>query len=517
MLARLFPETRDSAQPLVKKLHTKQTIIGLPLGFTRLKGRMPSPAGATQGSKSIHGLQEPIQTGQRIMSDLTHRQPILDIVRGFALLGILVMNIQSFAMPDAVYYNPTAYTPLSGWDSMVWAVSYLLADEKFMALFGMLFGAGILLFAHQFERQGRSPYPAFYRRLLALGAIGLAHAYFIWYGDILVTYVLAAAVVIHLRHRSALTLMTLSVGALGVASVLQLILAHWLPTLAPELYEELVQEWQPDHDRLLWEIEIYRGSYLDTFEHRVDASLTTQTLSFAAWGFWRSCGLMLMGMALLKSGVLDGRRSTLFYQGLVLAGVLFGISAATWGLVGLLGHDFQASYSLFIGTQWNYWGSIPLALGYLGLIILWGRRYRQQRRARWMADFGRQSLTQYLLQSLLATSLFYGYGLGLFGELTRTELLAVVVAIWLCQLATSRLIVHTLPCGPAEWVLRRAAYGSLRHSAPQLLGQPRGIAGGQTIDGQLRVRPEAGGEDRRIVDAEIVEVMETTERVHHGV
>ena len=133
------------------------------------------------------------------------RIPSLDAMRGFALLGILIMNIQSFSMIYAAYFNPTAYGDLSGVHRWVWILSHLFADQKFMTIFSMLFGAGIVLMAERAEAIGRSAAPLHVRRMLLLIAFGAAHAYLLWYGDILVIYGMSGMVVYLFRRRSSRT------------------------------------------------------------------------------------------------------------------------------------------------------------------------------------------------------------------------------------------------------------------------------------------------------------------------
>ena len=114
----------------------------------------------------------------------------IDVLRGFALLGILVMNVQSFAMIDSAYKIPTTYGDFQGVNYCVWLLSHLFADQKFMTIFSMLFGAGIVLMSRRREKTGLRPAAVHYRRMGVLLLFGLLHAYLLWYGDILVTYAL---------------------------------------------------------------------------------------------------------------------------------------------------------------------------------------------------------------------------------------------------------------------------------------------------------------------------------------
>jgi uncharacterized protein len=117
----------------------------------------------------------------------------LDVLRGIALLGILIMNIQSFAMINAAYLNPTAFGDLTDFNKTVWILSHVLADQKFLSIFSMLFGAGIILFCENVKKKGYLPASFYYRRLFWLFTFGLIHGYLFWHGDILVAYAICGA------------------------------------------------------------------------------------------------------------------------------------------------------------------------------------------------------------------------------------------------------------------------------------------------------------------------------------
>ena len=124
------------------------------------------------------------------------------MLRGFALLGILVMNIQSFSMPDSASLNPFAYGDLTGANLVVWIVSYLFTDEKMYGIFSMLFGAGVVLMTTRVEQRGGSPAGLHYRRMGWLMLFGLLHGVLLWTGDILWTYGVCGLVVYLFRKRS---------------------------------------------------------------------------------------------------------------------------------------------------------------------------------------------------------------------------------------------------------------------------------------------------------------------------
>src|SRR5687767_323319 len=128
------------------------------------------------------------------------RHEAIDFLRGCAVLGILVMNIQSFAMPFAAYFNPTALGDRGPLDFAIWLGSHLFFDQKFMTIFSLLFGAGIVLMTTRAEQRGARTAVVHYRRMFCLLVFGLIHAYLIWYGDILVLYAVCGSIVYWFRR-----------------------------------------------------------------------------------------------------------------------------------------------------------------------------------------------------------------------------------------------------------------------------------------------------------------------------
>src|SRR5437667_1168182 len=174
----------------------------------------------------------------------TERIVSMDVLRGFALLGILVMNIQSFAMVGAVYDNPTAYDDLNGANFVVWLLSHLLADQKFISIFSMLFGAGIVLMWQRAACSGARPARLHYRRMGWLILFGLLHAYLLWYGDILYTYGICGLFVYLFRRKSPRTLISFALILATIGSLVAIGLGSlWVPHWSPHTKAEFIEDW----------------------------------------------------------------------------------------------------------------------------------------------------------------------------------------------------------------------------------------------------------------------------------
>ncbi|MBT6005462.1 MAG: hypothetical protein HOG79_07060, partial [Prolixibacteraceae bacterium] len=160
---------------------------------------------------------------------LSDRIVSIDVLRGAAVLGILIMNIQSFSMIGAAYINPTAYENFEGVNKLVWILSHVFADMKFMTIFSILFGAGVILFTERLKAKGINSIAVHYRRTLWLLLFGLAHAYLFWYGDILVAYAISAFWVVLLRNVKPRSLLIIGLLVFSIASFLYLLTGIGLP------------------------------------------------------------------------------------------------------------------------------------------------------------------------------------------------------------------------------------------------------------------------------------------------
>lgn len=385
----------------------------------------------------------------------------IDVLRGFALLGILVMNIQSFAMIGAAYFNPTAYGDLNGGNYLVWVSGRLLADQKFMSIFSMLFGAGIVLMAERLVRAGGRPALMHYRRMGILIVFGLLHAYLLWEGDILFTYGICALFVYLLRKLPPAWLLTIGFAVLSVAMLINNGLRLLIDQLPPEVMTELQQGWMPDSDEVDRELAAYRGGWWTQMSQRAPFALLMQSLVLGIWGFWRASGLMLVGMAFYKWGIFSARPRPSIYRVLFVVGMILGLTLTVLGIY----HDEQGNWALavkFSGKPYQYWGSVFVSFGWISLVMLVCQGGWLRWLTRRLAAVGQMALTNYLLHTVICTTLFYGHGFGLFGSVNRMGQIGIVVAIWTVQLLASPWWLTHFYYGPMEWLWRTLTYGRLQ-------------------------------------------------------
>ncbi len=341
----------------------------------------------------------PVAPSQRILS--------LDILRGFAVLGILIMNIQSFSMIEAAYINPTAFGDLTGINKWVWMLSHVFADQKFMTIFSILFGAGIVLFTEKAEIKGKNAAELHYRRTFWLLLIGMVHAYVFWHGDILVTYALCSIIAFLFRKKRPTTLLIFGLLTVSGASLIYLFFGWTVKFWPPEAIQNSMASWKPGVEMIQRELTALRGGLISQMlNHRIASSIKFQTFIFLIWNGWRAGGLMLIGMALYKWGVLSAQRSRIFYLQLLVIGYAIGLTTVIYGMVQNFRADWSLEFSMFLGWQFNYWGSIFVSLGHISLVILFYRMLNFKGISERLAAVGRLALSNYLAQTLICTTIF---------------------------------------------------------------------------------------------------------------
>lgn len=386
------------------------------------------------------------------------RLPMLDVLRGFAVLGILLVNIQSFGLVSSAYLNPKAVGEPPPLDWTVWLITHLVADEKFITILTLLFGAGILLLADRSREPAATFEAGFRRRMLWLLAIGVVHGLLFWKGDILATYALCALVAVKLRQCRTSDLVRLALILLLVPSLLALGMTGVLALLPTDQIENLqARVWLPPAEAVLYEIALYTTAGFNALGTRALDALAVQIWMLGTERFWRITALMLLGMVLYRAGFLAGRWSLRAYTTVAIAALGVGLPLVMLGVWWNARIDWEFRYSIYIGQFANYWASAPVALGWIAVLMIVLKLGLLDRAMRGLAAVGRLALSNYLFQTLACTTIFYGHGLGLYGQLTRAELLLVVVLVWAVQVALSIWWVRYHPIGPFEAAWRSLA------------------------------------------------------------
>jgi uncharacterized protein len=413
----------------------------------------------------------------------TNRIESIDVFRGFALLGILLLNIIGFGLFSPSYSNPAF--DLAGAamaNTWTWATIELFAEGAMRCLFSILFGAGVVLFTTGDNAKSGWIH---YKRTFWLLMFGLFDAYILlWNGDILVTYALAGTVLYLLRNRSAKTLfiisgilvLLMSLQHLGMGFALkqtsnmydEAILADaagQAETISDEkraaaiAWEDFANDFSLNPEEVEAELAARTTNYPDAFTWNAKKNAEVYTFVLPIFLIWDALAMMLLGMAFYKTGVLQAARNPAFYKKLMFLG--FGIGLLINGYEVSRAHssgfDLLATFAQMQPTY--HIGRIGLAFGYIGLLgWICQAGYLKSLTSR-LSAVGRMALSNYLMHSLICAVIFTGLGFGLLGQLQRVELYGIVIVIWLFQLWLSPVWLGRFRFGPVEWLWRTLTYG----------------------------------------------------------
>ena len=361
----------------------------------------------------------PVQESSRITS--------LDLIRGVAVLGILLMNVVSFKYGQVAYWNLSAGASETWLDWAVGVFGEIFIEQKFMGLFSLLFGAGVMLFIDRASARERHPIRLnLWRNILLLG-IGILH-YQLWEGDVLMLYAVASAILLSLRRLSPLALIVVGTGI------------YLLPVAGHILAQFAVNSYNSD----------LAGLWTDPGAEIRDP--VGMAILFAYFG--SGLGMILLGAGLYRMGFIQGDWSTSTYRIIAVFGLGIGLPLAAFGVVLVAWNDFSREVA-FIGHIPNQLGAIPATLGYMSLIILWNKQQNNWLKTR-LAAAGRMALTNYLSQTVLGIMLLM-VALGDF-TINRSGLLVFVLGVWAVQLWWSQAWLSRFRFGPGEWLWRVATY-----------------------------------------------------------
>ena len=388
----------------------------------------------------------------------------LDMLRGFALLGILLINIVGFAWP--LIYADMLHRDIPGnaLDDVVFHGVSWLVQGKFYTLFSLLFGIGCIIFMMNAEKKGKSPRKLFFRRVLILLVIGILHALFLWWGDILVMYALCGMLLLLFYHCKPRTLLIWA-GSLFAAFALLMIVGTGLMFVADSLTgggegslkSEMNLEYQKLYEQSI--ANYGAGGLSDILAQR--ATDWGQTLSNLVVVPFMILPIFLIGAYVIRSGLLQRMQTEVATLRKVMIwsfgiGVVFTIlkeySSANMKL------DATSMYDA-VQPLFGFFGDLGLAGFYATALLALTRMETWKSLLSSLQWAGRMALTNYLLQSVICCLLFYNVGLGLYGKIGVAGLALIAFVIFVAQVLFSRWWFTRYSFGPMEWLWRRMTYG----------------------------------------------------------
>ncbi|WP_420143126.1 DUF418 domain-containing protein [Sphingobium sp.] len=401
----------------------------------------------------------------------SHRIPAMDVLRGCAVMGILWMNITAFALPQNAYFNPAVAGPPSAADIIAWAISLIAIDSKMRGLFGLLFGASMLLLIDREEMAGRDGRQSQLIRSGWLFVIGCAHFLLLWWGDILRVYAvvgLFAMLFVNLepfalvKRAMLFFLFQFLICAAFIGSLYLWDSAAAAPGAGGALREGyatfMAALSDPASPATQAEIATYRGGFIGIVQHKL-AGLLGEWL----WGFlftaFETLGFMLLGMAMLKGGFLTGNWDADQYRRTARHCFLIGLPPMVALALWVWFSGFAPLPAFGVALAWSLPFRIPLTVGWAALILWLLARHRTHPLVARLAAAGRLTLSNYLGTSIVMTAIFYGWGLGLFAQVPAAALPLFVLGGWAAILLWSKPYADRFALGPAEWLWRSLIRG----------------------------------------------------------
>ena len=379
----------------------------------------------------------------------------IDALRGVAVLGILMMNIQGYAMVNEAYEYPLAHMDMSGANADVWAFANTFFNMKFITIFSALFGAGIILMVGEGEGTGKH-----YPRMLWLLLIGLIHAHIFWWGDILVPYALLGMLAVKARKWSP---GKLTVWGLSLITLTGIILVGAMASmnLMPDGIDPVDVGMALSPEDLAARVADYQAGFINHIPHNSMMAAIGEVLAPVFFG-GRLIGVMFIGMALFKTGFFSAQLKSSTYLITALIGLLIGLTLSNWSTQNALNSGFDLSHA-WQEQLANYVGSLLVAMGYSSIVMLVCKSGVFGWIVHIFAATGRMAFTNYLSHTLIMTFIFVGTpGLGLFGTVERVDQFKLVLVVWALQLIWSPLWLSQFRYGPFEWLWRSLTYGKMQ-------------------------------------------------------
>jgi uncharacterized protein len=393
----------------------------------------------------------------------------LDATRGVAVMGILLINIISFSMPEQAYISPLAWGGTGLADIAIWVINQLFFEGRMRGLFALLFGASAMLVMMRADAKAEGAVRVHLSRMAALVLFGLAHCYLVWEGDVLFHYAVLGCLLLLVRNwsvkalvRVAIVLLTLHtlywgvqfVGALSFQSI----------ATAPDATAEMVRQYRammasfpgPDSPSIARDLAAYRGDYATVLDYRLEhrAAIPIQLL-FILGG--ETLGYMLFGMALMKSGLFTGGWDHARVRRLMLVCYAISLPAMAALTAWQYASGFNPIVLMGVFLSWSIPFRVVMTVAHAALIVLLVTRFANSAVIARVAVAGRMAFTNYLMTSIVMTTIFYGYGLGLFGYVGRAEVYLFVLGMWALILLWSKPWLDRFAYGPFEWLWRSLA------------------------------------------------------------
>ena len=374
----------------------------------------------------------------------------IDLIRGFAVMGILLMNIIAFSMPEAAYLNPNAWGGETLADRMAWLLSLIFVDGKMRGLFSLLFGASMLLLMDRTEMAGGNGIHRNLIRCFWLLIIGVTHYFVLWWGDILSLYAVLGPIAMLFAGRQPMQLVKLAFLAFAIEMLIVTAVtlammygASHSPNLIGLTEQNVIET----------EIALSRGDWAGLVHHKAE-DFWHWTLAGLKYMSFDTLGFMLLGMAMLKGGFLTGKWSREQYIGVARHGFLISVppllALGAWAWMS----GFDRTTTLGVMFAWSFPFRIPMTVGYAALILAAAAKGSAPFLLSRVTAAGRMALSNYLLTSLIMCALFYGWGLGLFASVSRAEVYIYVLMMWAIMLLWSPLWLSRFRQGPMEWLWR---------------------------------------------------------------
>ena len=335
-------------------------------------------------------------------------------------------------------------------------MSHALADMKFMSLFSMLFGAGIILLTDKLESTNRPVRRVWYLRLFWLLVFGLIHAWLLWYGDILVYYAIIGFVVFFFRKKSTKFLFRLGLVVFIIPVLFNLFNYSSFDFIPEEDVANIRESWKPTDEKQAKEVATMHGDFSGKVEFRMNQWSEMFVYFFLFLGAWRIMAMMLFGMYFYKKGLITAEKDHAFYKKLFLRCFAFGMIIIIYGIWHNFDKDWTIRDSMFLGSQFNYVGSFFVAISYMALVMWWSKSESFQTAKSLFQKVGKMAFTNYILMSVLCT--FFFNVLGFFGAFSRVQQLLVTLIVWVILLLFTHIWFRFFKMGPLEWLWRSLTY-----------------------------------------------------------